>query len=81
MAGWYEWRESIGDAKKYQRPIYIHERENRTFYAVVLWEPRHRLQEEDGAGSATIITTDHRSGSACTTGRRCLSTLSRRKRG
>ncbi|MFD1043207.1 SOS response-associated peptidase [Pseudoxanthomonas kaohsiungensis] len=58
MAGWYEWREQQAGGKKYKQPYYIHPHDNRTLYAAGLWEPRHRLQDEDEAGSVTIITSD-----------------------
>lgn len=58
MNGWYEWREVNAGGKKFKQPYYIHLPDNSPMYATGLWEPRHRLQDEDEAGSVTIITTD-----------------------
>jgi putative SOS response-associated peptidase YedK len=54
MAGYYEWRDENGG----KQPYYITRADGAMLYAAGLWEPRHRLQEDDSAGSVTVITHD-----------------------
>lgn len=54
MAGYYEWRD-FADGKQ---PFYISRVDGEQLYAAGLWEPRHRLQGDDEAGSCTVITHD-----------------------
>lgn len=54
MAGYYEWR----DERDGKQPYFIARADGETLYAAGLWEPRHRLQDEDSDGSVTIITRD-----------------------
>lgn len=54
MAGYYEWRDEA-DGKQ---PYYITREDGAMLYAAGLWEPKHRLQEDDSEGSVTVITHD-----------------------
>lgn len=56
MAGYYEWREEQGG----KQPYYIARADGAMLYAAGLWEPKHRLQEDDSDGSVTVITHDAR---------------------
>lgn len=56
MAGYYEWRDEDGG----KQPYYIARADGAMLYAAGLWEPKHRLQEQedDSDGSVTVITHD-----------------------
>lgn len=54
MLGYYEWVPVAG----YKQPYFVQRDDGEQLYAAGLWEPRHRFQEEDEAGSCTIITHD-----------------------
>jgi len=54
MLGYYEWV----DTRDGKQPYFIQRADGEQLYAAGLWEPRHRLQAEDEAGSCTIITHD-----------------------
>lgn len=58
MQGWYEWREESAGGKKFKQPYFIRPRDGSTLYAAGLWEPRHRLQDDDSDGSLTLVTHD-----------------------
>ncbi|AGG88999.1 SOS response-associated peptidase [Rhodanobacter denitrificans] len=53
MAGYYEWRLE----GKVKQPYYLTRADGHDLFAAGLWEPRHPLQDEDEAGSCTIIVT------------------------
>ncbi len=53
MAGYYEWRQ-VGKVKQ---PYFIARADGHDLFVAGLWEPRHPLQDDDEAGSCTVITT------------------------
>lgn len=54
MAGYFEWTET---APKVKQPWFVHRHDGVPLWAAGLWEPRHKLQAEDDAGTFTVITT------------------------
>lgn len=54
MAGYYEWRDEDGG----KQPYYITHANHEQLWAAGLWEPRHQFQDDNEAGSVTLITHD-----------------------
>ena len=54
MAGYFEWTET---APKVKQPWFVHRPDGVPLWAAGLWEPRHKLQADEDAGTFTVITT------------------------
>lgn len=53
MRGYYEWQATPTG----KQPYFLSRVDEEDLFAAAIWEPRHRLQGEDEAGSCSVITT------------------------